>query len=439
MILKIIDIYGTKLGFTLYSQSRFKSTLGGVFTIFTVIIYVIMFNYFAKDYYLKINPKVTFEKVYDIDTSLNNYTLTNDSFLFAIKSPLNYQDPNLYNLKLNYITMDNNILNFTKLDFISCNKTSYSKLFINIIEELYCIDMKTILNKNITDGNYVEKIAKFIELEIDYDNDYINTLNETYKQYVLNLEEGINYYLPDFSFSPNNYYNPLAIQLTIQEFSIDLNRLYTNTIKYVETKFEQDEHFLFEKKSEIQSKIHIQHQEEIIFSGDKKYNNLASFTLVLDGFYNYKYTRVYKKCPDILAQVSGIMRPLIIFFKILLKYFSKYNFDNFLINNLLCYFINENNKDDKLNRNFQKYKDFKNLFKNLLPDNKFKMESIPMIISSSKNRNRYIKEKKCDSKLFSINRKEEISENKYINNDLRINRSFLNVDRKKIFKKNFLK
>jgi len=440
MLIKNIDIYGTQLGFTIQTQSRFKSTLGGVFTIFTVIIYVILFIFLAKDYYLRINPKVTFEKVYNVDSSLINYTITNDTFLFAIQSPVNFRDPKLYKLSLYYLTMENNLHYSTKLDFISCNKTSYSKIFKRINQELYCIDFNKILNMNITDTYNLAKIQNFLLLGIDYDYEYINTLNETYKQSVLDSEESFIYYLPDFSFSPNNYKNPFAIQLNIQGFSLNQNQYYSNSIKYAETVFEQDEHFLFEKKSEIRSKIHLQHQEEMYLIRDKKPSSLGTFIFNLDGLYNNKYTRVYKKCPEILAEISGIMDPLMIFFTIFLEYFSKYNFDNFIINNFLCYFKNENVKDNKLNGKYQNYKDFKNLFNKISPDNKYKIESIPNNKNSIKNRNSYyIKEKLRDLNLLPKNRKQEYSENILINNDLSINRSLLHIDRKTINKKNFIK
>jgi len=100
MILKKIDLYGYKLGFTLNSQSNLNSTLGGLFTIITVIIYISLFNFLAKDLYLKINPKVTLEKVYLPNTVGYNFTVTNDSFLFAIDTPDYYIDPKLYKFSL---------------------------------------------------------------------------------------------------------------------------------------------------------------------------------------------------------------------------------------------------------------------------------------------------------------------------------------------------
>jgi len=66
-----------------------------------------------------------------------------------------------------------------------------------------------------------------------------------------------------------------------------------------------------------------------------------------------------------LAQVLGIMQPLMLLFSIFIQYFTKYNLDNFLIKNFLCYFTYDQNKYDKIIWRYQSYKEFKDIFKNI--------------------------------------------------------------------------
>lgn len=54
---KRIDIYGSKLTFTLNKESELKSVIGGVFTLITFIFYLLLIFLFAKDLYLKNKPK----------------------------------------------------------------------------------------------------------------------------------------------------------------------------------------------------------------------------------------------------------------------------------------------------------------------------------------------------------------------------------------------
>jgi len=53
MFLKKIDIYGSKPGFTLNHQNSFNTIFGGVFTVLTLFIYIFLFIYMSKDFFLK--------------------------------------------------------------------------------------------------------------------------------------------------------------------------------------------------------------------------------------------------------------------------------------------------------------------------------------------------------------------------------------------------
>jgi len=169
MMLKRFDIYGLKLNFTLNNKGSFKTIYGGIFSLFTVIIYLLLFNILAKDFYLKINPRITTDKTYITDSFFNNYTFNKDSLLLVFD---NIDDQNLYNFTLNYIEYFNitNITN-TKLDFISCDKTNNSRLFRNNTEEakkFNCIDFTKIINKNITSFHYSDDvISKYIQIFIN--------------------------------------------------------------------------------------------------------------------------------------------------------------------------------------------------------------------------------------------------------------------------------
>jgi len=153
MFLKSIDGYGSIINFTLNNQLKLNSNIGGIFTILTIIIYFILINLLATDYYLKINPKVTSEKVFLTDTILNNYKITNNTFLFAIDNPEHLKYPKLFRYSLSYIKQFDNLdENITNLSFISCNQTNYSKLFTmyDLGDVFYCFDISEILNENLT-------------------------------------------------------------------------------------------------------------------------------------------------------------------------------------------------------------------------------------------------------------------------------------------------
>jgi len=142
-----------------------------------------------------------------------------------------------------------------------------------------------------------------------------------------------------------------------------------NYLKYAETILEQDDNFIISSKSEIHSKIHISNRKQDYLPRVDNSDFLAFFELNLDGLYYNKYTRIYKKLPEVLAQVFGIMQPLMISFSFLVQYLSKYNLDNFLIDNFLYYFTKDQNKVDEGIWKYPNFEEFKNSFKNIIKNN----------------------------------------------------------------------
>jgi len=89
-------------------------------------------------------------------------------------------------------------------------------------EEFYCVDLTNILSENLTNEFYtIDVPIKYIEFTLNYNYSYLNSLNETYKQLLLNSNDKISLFYPLLSFSPNNYYNPFKIQSDFYQFEID--------------------------------------------------------------------------------------------------------------------------------------------------------------------------------------------------------------------------
>jgi len=243
MILKKIDMYGTKLGFNFKRKSTYNSIFGGISTILTFIIYILFFLLFSQDLYFKINPKVTSDTVYITENIINNYTFTKESFLFAFYSPIHFKDPKLYEFSIEYIYEIENNYSSTKLDFISCEKTQYIYLFDKYenATDYYCLDFSNIYNQNLTNKYFSSEVSNnFLTFTVNYNFTYLSTLNETYKQILLKSYETFYFLYPKISFSPNNYEFPLDIHLDFSFF--DLNQYNYNQIdlKYTEIKVEQD-------------------------------------------------------------------------------------------------------------------------------------------------------------------------------------------------------
>jgi len=425
MILKKIDIYGSNLSFSLNSQSNIKSTLGGIFTIITILIYLVLLNLMAKDFYMKINPKITSEKVYVTDSKMNNYTITDETFFFAMFKPDYYRDPNLYRLSFYYVEeFEYSEEVVTILDFISCKNTKYSYLFneSNDADEFYCLNLTKFFTKNFTVSTSLSNSKNdYFKIIMEYNLDYLSTLNETYKQELLNIDEEISFFYPQISFSPHNYENPLEIKIFDGIFFVNQFTRYKNYLGYSEFKIEQDENFFLDGKTEIDSKIGFVKKNEYLLPKTKLTDKLATIIIELDGQYYNKFTRVYKKLPEILAQTLGIIQPIKIAISILIEYLTQYSLFNFLINNFLCYFTDEQINDDNNIWKNKNYKDFKKVFKNIpqnqesvLSDIKHKNQKID---NNNNNYNKIKIEKNCNTDFLPIKNNENFSENACYENE----------------------
>jgi len=422
MFLKNLDIFGTNINFTINNQLKYNSTLGGLITILLVLIYIALFNLFAKDLYLKLNPKLTSEKVFITNSILNNFSITADTFLFAIENPDQNDDMKKYKFSLKYF-QEYEDANSTSLDFISCNETKISELFNKYDEadQFHCIDFSKILNENITSNYYSEKvISKFIVLEIYYDTEYLDSLNETYRQDILNSSQEMNFFFPVLSYDPNKYNDPLDIQLDFLSFDLNQNNKYENTLRFSETKLQQDENLIYNDLSDIDSKIHISNQIQSYVTRINKSDYLASFRMNLDGLFYNKFTRVYKKIPEILAEAASILQPLMIAFSFFTQYFTKCSIDNFLINNFLCYFTKQQNEDDEIIWKFENYKEFKFMFNAKIDENNInsKSEQTPKKFSK-----------------FEVNQEKHYVSDILMNNH-KINKISLNKDRNSSYENN---
>jgi len=442
MFLKKIDIYGSKLGFTLKKQSNLNSICGGIFTILTYVLYIIIFCILAKDYYFKINPKIIFDKVYLTDKLLNNYTFINDTFLFAYSSQNTLEHPNLYNISFRYLIISGENTTKINLDLINCNETKQSKLFHQYAENYSCIDYTKILKKNLTNFDFFSaEENNIVTFSVRYNYDYLATLNETYKQLILNSTDTIYILFPRISFSPNNYNNPLDIYLDYNWFNINKKETYYLDLKYSQTLLEEDQNFIFDRVSIFDSVIHFEDKREIVSPRNDNNADLAYIWIYLDGLYYNNYKRIYKKLPEILAQVYGIMSPFIIVCSFLIEYFTKYHLDNFLVDNFLCYFNKNQNEDNRKFSGNLNYKDYKNLFKNL-NISKVSSESdfIKKFPKSEDNNFNKIKENFSDSDFlkkmktkFSLSAYTEIKKSQNTNHDFinEINIEYVDVINKR--------
>jgi len=301
---------------------------------------------------------------------------------------------------INY-TEKNKVRKEIQLDLVNCEKIKYknkNKFFGKNDRDFLCINFTSLKNQTLTNYFIFSKVGfNILEFTLKYDYNYLATLNESFKNYFLDSTDTITILFPQLYFNPNDDKNPLDVYSDYTSIDISKNRLYSMEYRYAETKLLENQDIILDDPDLKDSVIHLADKTEYVVTREDNINvPLVNIRFFLDGFYYNNYKRIYKKLPEILAQVFGIMEPLIIIFSILTEYFTKYNLDNVLVNNFLCYFTENQSKDDKIIWANQNFKDFKKIFKNVKSKENLESNNINNLsIQDENNENK--KEINCNS------------------------------------------
>ena len=83
--LELIDTYGTPHHFTIFGHKVHKTFIGGIFTVITLLLYILCFFSFGADFYLRRNPKYCYQKFTNPNYNLVNISNQNLFFVSRIE------------------------------------------------------------------------------------------------------------------------------------------------------------------------------------------------------------------------------------------------------------------------------------------------------------------------------------------------------------------
>lgn len=112
-ILEKLDIFGDRITFTINKNKVFKTTIGGIFSIFAVILIMIMSIFFGKDFYFRDTP-------YVLEQVVNNQVHEWKEF-----------DPNRFIIAWRIEDRDFNVMNFTNILYFNATLKSYVRNHTN--------------------------------------------------------------------------------------------------------------------------------------------------------------------------------------------------------------------------------------------------------------------------------------------------------------------
>ena len=341
-IFKYVDCFGTTFSFYTERSRKFYTRLGGILTLLSIIIGIILFLYINLDDFFHNNPNSTAstkkemyrnikfgeEKIW-IPWRIRDFggkTINHFNLLY----PIIYYYKGIRNYSTN--RMD---IYYEYLNYKSCNETSMinnSDLYmIDInLEQLYCIDMEDIDIGGSWDSDFLNLVTLDLyscKNGIDYDENNINcTLYDTIEEISGdNNNFQFEIYYPVVNYQPMNKTNQIFIKYTnyfyhLSRFSNKIDRLYLQ--QYIL----DDDQGIISKNIKTYSNWGI-----VSFNGDS-YSTGKKRDLMNEGstsrFYSFNiyikdeiifYNRSYKKLFLIIADGLPIVYIVFVIFRMIAK------------------------------------------------------------------------------------------------------------------------
>jgi hypothetical protein len=341
-----VDLFGVKPKFNIQKRQKYTSPFGGLVSLLFIVLITMGIIYFTKELFTKTTPSVLLQNS-EYNTYPRRLNLTHDkySLFFGVQDPtgINYIDESIYIpiVYLSVITVTNDtgtpVVNFDTQNLRAerCSLDRHFSSFIELFKDQdlsaqYCIhpdDMDSIY----LEGSWGND--KFISLTLDIEVCVNSTQHTCKPQEVIDEQLSGGYFAfnwVDNIFDPKDYNNP----------NRNIRRDYFTTLsknffKYIVTHINNidyitDSGFLMESNNE---KHYFQYEhvsemmdfrnQKLIFKNEIRLSNLKTI-----------FTRRYLKVQDLVAQIGGLIKGIMLFIQILLTAYTKTNFYTYLTNEL---------------------------------------------------------------------------------------------------------
>ena len=378
-ILKYLDIFGEKCSFYVEKTPKLYSVTGGILSIFSITISVLIFILTSLDDFQRTSPSVS------ISSALPNQFHKIKFGQEKIWIPWRIQDYSnnyvnhsnlLYPLIYNYYSTGKSIgtgfeFEVKQLNYSLCNETSFinkSEIYFidSSLDELYCIEMDDIDVGGDWTGEYISYIEFDLYLckeGVDYDiNNPYCTSYENISHYLgENNSLSMSLYYPVVNFKANQSINPMNI--IYRERFYQISR-YSNKIDriFLQKNILKDNYgWLFNKYNESTYWSLSKFEGDSYTTTDKRdlmnegsTSRVYSFNIYLDPTVN-TYFRSYKKIYIILSECLPFINFISFLFKMIASFCKVHTINKKLAEFI---FINLKAKTDIYDKKVKELKDF---------------------------------------------------------------------------------
>ena len=375
--LEKLDIfYSTDFKFSVFKKPSFKTPLGGVLSIMTLALSVVVSFYFGQDLFYGTNPKVYYNQV--ITETYPSFNLTKDNFLIYYQIQDGYgiplqTKPNLYfhtyyqqakvNGVGNPVFYNSTYINSTPCDMNQVGNSNYFKS--KNMSQFNCLNLTNPDSEKTGyeiggywDGDFVNYFYMELSFCQNVTDDYKGINCTDTNQITDYLYQGgnlsfMNIFVPTGYLVENSLTQPLKTDYSSYFYKLAL-KTYGAATFFFEKKNLQDDRGILFSKTENSSKISLSKESSIYsqIEGTNATENFYSSVLFSAVIYLTKnsadYRRSFMKIQDLAAQVGGFINGIFIICRIIIIFFNSVETKKIIINNIFDVNKKSPNNNNKL-------------------------------------------------------------------------------------------
>jgi hypothetical protein len=334
-LLKLIDIFDTNFQFRTFNKSKFRTNIGGIISLTSVLLIIVFSIFFGWDFFFKKNPKILNQTIFP-DKYPDPFLMTPENFVLPWRLSDDYsQTVNFTNLiypRLQYFKYKLNesgqiMEHIEDLQYSKCNSLN-AKVpeFVNEfkIEDWYCVDWDK--HKNLTfggywDGDFVEYYSLVLHscpngepfspegncTSLDKLKDFLEGGNIVY----------VDFLYPEYYFVADDLNNPLRISYKNYFYGLSSSMIKKDRLFFKRVELYDDQGWIFNSETQTNQYGAYERDSEISFNNPDDYGKPGRSSIIYYMiYYNMKkfdhIQRSYMKFQDFSAVIGGFMKIVLV-------------------------------------------------------------------------------------------------------------------------------
>lgn len=340
--LSSIDLSGSIVGLVYNGHRRYRSSIGGIFSIAMILAIIAISITYLKEFFLRKKPKMSFENKKYWNPPLQNIT---NSFSFEVLMKYNGITElrnDIIKINAHYISNHGSQTIIDNIPFVRCQRDT------NDIEDLFqSFELSKGLCFNVTNlslnGTQVTDIFKYIQISFDLcmnkdeclSSDQMRSFFETNKPVAYLYFQDSIFQMNDKKQKVTNFYNYYDVNVTFGD-SKSANIYFSKNEMLI------DESYFFPSSPENYSNFMIDSFRDLVSQRTENQTELLTINLMLSKNKNIIYIS-YMQLSELLASISALANVIMIIFNFLGEIFNHHIFQSELIQSLFN--INDDNRN----------------------------------------------------------------------------------------------